>query len=253
MRFPVTSWLVIGAVVASTIIPASAQVPPPSRDRGDGNDNVPKYVDSADYDRQPYYVDGVQYKPYAADGKKAKASATTTTAAQAPVYVQSSSSASSETYAPGELHPFVPQQASAASSSSSRAPVVAQASASSSAPPVVYTPEKRPRFGSAVIEALDKVTAESVRFEAPIGSAVRYKGLIYIVKACELSADDEAQPDVMAYVQVRTNPVAATNTAAAVKSKEIFHGWMFASSPSLNPLQHPVYDAWVVGCRRPLA
>jgi len=253
MRFALPSWLVIGAVVASAVIPASAQVPPPTRDRGGNDDNssVPKYVDDADYDREPYYVDGVQYKPYASDGKKARAAATTAPAVQASVAAQSSSS---ESYAPGELHPFVPQTGSASTSSSSSAVTVAHTEASSSsAAPVPYTPKTRPRFGSAVIEALDKVTAESVRFEAPIGSAVRYKGLIYIVKACETTADDETQPDVMAYVQVRTSPVTATNTTAAVKSKEIFHGWMFASSPSLNPLQHPVYDAWVVSCRRPLA
>ena len=239
--------LVLGAVVASAIIPASAQVPPPTRDRGnDDNGKVPKYVDSADYDREPYYVDGVQYKPYVPEKKKAKPASETVPAAPAPVTAESSP-------APGELHPFVPPSSVAAKPVDDPGTRVAQASSSSSSSSVSYTPKKRVRYASAIIEALDKVTAESVRFEAPIGSAVRYKGLIYIVKACETTADDEPQPDTIAYMQVRTSPSDATHTAAAIQSKEIFHGWTFASTPSLNPIQHPVYDAWVVACRKPLA
>ena len=241
------SLLILGAVIASAIIPASAQVPPPTRDRaGNGDKNVPNYVDSADYDREPYYVDGVQYKPYVAEKKKAKPASETVPAAPAPVAAQSSAT-------PGELHPFVPPSSVVATPVPDPGTHIAQASASSSSSSVSYTPKKRTRYASAIIEALDKVTAESVRFEAPIGSAVRYKGLIYIVKACETTADDEPQPDVMAYMQVRTSPSDATHTAAAIKSKEIFHGWTFASTPSLNPIQHPVYDAWVVACRKPLA
>lgn len=246
MRRARLSMLVLGAVVASAIIPASAQVPPPTRDRGDDGKNVPNYVDSADYDREPYYVDGVQYKPYVPEKKKAKPASETVPAAPAPVTADSSP-------APGELHPFVPPSSVVAKPVDDAGTRVAQASSSSSSSSVSYTPKKRTRYASAVIEALDKVTAESVRFEAPIGSAVRYKGLIYIVKACETTADDEMQPDVIAYMQVRTSPSDATHTAAAIKSKEIFHGWTFASTPSLNPIQHPVYDAWVVGCRKPLA
>ena len=243
---------VLGAVVASAIIPASAQVPPPTRDRGNDNSKpVPNYVDSADYDRQPYYVDGVQYKPYVPEQKKkAKPASDTVPAASVPVAAASSSAA------PGELHPFVPPSSVVArpvNDPGTQVTQVAAASSSSSSSSVSYTPKKRTRYASAIIEALDKVTAESVRFEAPIGSAVRYKGLIYIVKACETTADDEPQPDVIAYMQVRTNPSDATHTSLAVKSKEIFHGWTFASTPSLNPIQHPVYDAWVVACRKPLA
>jgi hypothetical protein len=110
-------------------------------------------------------------------------------------------------------------------------------------------PQKRQRYGDAIIEAVDKVTAENVRFDAPLGKSIRYKGLIYLVKACETSAPDESSPDVIAYVQVRTTPTDGPNPAA---SKQVFQGWMFASSPGLNPLQHPVYDAWVVACRNPL-
>lgn len=240
-KFPVSgkwassSWAVIGAALACIVIPASAQVPP--ADRGTSESKAaPHYVDSADYDRQPYYVDGVQYKPYVPD-KKAKTPAATPAAPATTPPVT-------------ELHPFAPSDTTAASASA--APKVAQAASASSSSAETYIPKKRPRYAMAIIEAVDKVTAESVRFEAPIGQPVRYKGLIYMVKACETTADDEAQPDVIAYMQVRTNPTGATNTAAPTHSKEIFHGWTYASTPSLNPIQHPVYDAWVIACRQPL-
>lgn len=253
-----------GVVVLGVVIPASAQTTH-GRDRN-GNatpDYVdttrhPNYVDSQDYDPQPYYVDGVQYKPYT-PSKKAKPADSAAKPVAAKVNQDQPQASSS--YAAGELHPFSPQDASASSSSASRAAADASASrasaraaaeSSASSAQAAYVPKKRTRYGAAIIEALDKVTAESVRFEAPIGQPVRYKGLIYTVKACETTAEDEPAPDVVAYMQVRTSPMTATNTAAEVKSKEIFHGWTFASAPSLNPIQHPVYDAWVIGCRKPL-
>ena len=238
-RISVSGYALLAAVAVCVVIPASAQVPPPDRG-GDGGD-APHYVDSADYDRQPYYVDGVQYKPYVPEKKKAKPAAESVNPAATPV-------------TPGdapldELHPYVPSSSTSVAQANASQKAASSASSESA---VSYVPKKRPRYAVAIIEALDKVTAESVRFEAPIGKPIRYKGLIYTVKACETAADDEAMSDVMAYVRVRSNPVAATNTSPAMKSKEVFRGWTFASTPSLNPIQHPVYDAWVIGCRQPL-
>ncbi len=244
---------------------AIAQVAPPSQDdRTAGGRQVPHYVDSADYDPQPYYVDGVQYKPAKADKKKAEA-----VKGKPAAYVQDDPNAGSP-----ELHPYVPTKAQVASSSSvshdtaSHSTQVATDSSSTSgassvdhaavapvvhaqaAPPATpVSPTKRQRYGDAIIEAVDKVTAENVRFDAPLGKSIRYKGLIYLVKACETTAPDEQAPDVAVYMQVRTTP---TDGPSPVPSKQIFQGWMFASSPGLNPLQHPVYDAWVVACRNPL-
>lgn len=261
VRFALPSLRVSGlaaglALVLGAVLPAWGQVtPPPSRHGDDDNGRTPHYVDNADYDPQPYYVDGVQYKPYV---KKARAA----DSAARPAAARVTQTEAVSSAAPGELHPFVPADAEASSSSASKAQAasssrasaraVAEASSASSSSSA-YVPQKRARYASAIIEALDKVTAESVRFEAPIGQPVRYKGLIYVIKACETTADDEPTPDVIAYMQVLTSPSTATNRAAAVDSKEIFHGWTFASAPSLNPIQHPVYDAWVIACRHPLA
>jgi hypothetical protein len=106
--------------------------------------------------------------------------------------------------------------------------------------------EKRARHGSAIIQALDKITAETMRFEAKVGRPVRYKGLVFTVRSCETSAGDEPMPDSMAYLEVRSEPKAQTEEQP---SKQVFRGWMFASSPGLNGLQHPVYDAWLIACK----
>ncbi|MDB5418088.1 MAG: hypothetical protein JWP50_1507 [Phenylobacterium sp.] len=109
-------------------------------------------------------------------------------------------------------------------------------------------PQRRPRYDVAVIQALDKVTAETLRFEAAVGRPVRYKTLIFTVRACEHSATDEPTDDSAAYVEVLSQPRAEVGRPV-LPPKQAFKGWMYASSPGLNPLEHPVYDAWLIACR----
>ena len=110
--------------------------------------------------------------------------------------------------------------------------------------------QKRTRSNIAIIQALDKVTAESIRFEAEVGKPVRYKSLIFTVKACERAAPDEAFDDSMVYLTIDSQPRAAPGKPAP-PPRQAFRGWMYASSPGLNPLEHPVYDAWVITCKAP--
>lgn len=112
----------------------------------------------------------------------------------------------------------------------------------------IETPAKRPRFDVAVIQALDKVTAETVRFEAAVGRPVRYKNLVFTVRACERSAPEEPVEDAMVYLSVESQPRAAPGKPTPAP-RNAFRGWMYASSPGLNPLEHPVYDAWLITCR----
>jgi hypothetical protein len=107
---------------------------------------------------------------------------------------------------------------------------------------------KRARYDVAILQALDKVTAETLRFEAAVGQPVRYKTLVFTVKACEQSAEDEPQEDSIAYMTVDSQPRPAPGKPAP-PPRQVFKGWMYASSPGLNPLQHPVYDAWLITCR----
>ena len=107
---------------------------------------------------------------------------------------------------------------------------------------------KRARYDVAILQALDKVTAETVRFEAAVGQPVRYKTLVFTVKACEQAGADEATADSIAYLTVDSQPKAAPGKPTP-PPRQAFKGWMYASSPGLNPLQHPVYDAWLITCR----
>jgi hypothetical protein len=109
-------------------------------------------------------------------------------------------------------------------------------------------PVKRPRYAVAIIQALDKVTTETMRFEAPVGQPIRYKTLVFTVRACETTTADEDAPDQVAYVTVDTQPKALPGRVAP-PGRQIYKGWMYANSPGLNPLQHPVYDAWLIACK----
>lgn len=108
-------------------------------------------------------------------------------------------------------------------------------------------PMKRPRFASAVLQAVDKTTAETLRFEAKVGEPVRYKGLVLTVHACEGAASDEGYTDSIAHVDVQAQPEALARQPARV----VFRGWMFASSPGLHPVEHPLYDVWLIACKTP--
>ncbi len=109
-------------------------------------------------------------------------------------------------------------------------------------------PMKRARAPAAILQALDKVTAETLRFEAPIGQPIRYKTLVINVRACETTASDEQVPDSTAYVMIDSQPKPQPGRTAP-PAKSVFRGWMFASSPAVNPVKHPVYDVWLIACK----
>jgi hypothetical protein len=115
-------------------------------------------------------------------------------------------------------------------------------------PPV---PQTRPRFGVAIIQALDKVTAETERFEVPLNTPIRYKTLIFTVQACETTASDEDSVDAVAHVEVISQPK-APDGGSAPPARQVFKGWMFANSPGVALLQHPIYDAWLIACKTAL-
>lgn len=109
-------------------------------------------------------------------------------------------------------------------------------------------PARRQRRRVAIVEAIDKITAQSMRFEVEVGGRpVRFqKTLIFTARACEVSAPDELVSDSVAYLEVSLQPRGVIQVS---EPRQIFRGWMFASSPAVSGLQHPIYDAWVVGCK----
>lgn len=112
----------------------------------------------------------------------------------------------------------------------------------------VEAPIRRARYDIALLQALDKVTAETLKFEAPVGRPVRWKGLIFTVRACERSAPDEPVEDAIAYLTIDSQPRPQPGRPSP-PPRQAFKGWMYASSPGLHALEHPTYDAWVISCR----
>jgi hypothetical protein len=98
----------------------------------------------------------------------------------------------------------------------------------------------------AVIRGLDKVTGHARDYTLTLGRATRVGSLEVIARACSKTAPEET-PEVRIYLEVFDHPPAREGEESERRS--IFHGWMFASSPGLNALEHPTYDIWAIDCR----
>ena len=91
------------------------------------------------------------------------------------------------------------------------------------------------------IKILDKISSKNELIKLMNKEEVKYKDLLIKSIKCKNSGFDD-NPEIMAYIQVRD----LTN-----KDKNdvfVFNNWMFSSSPSITPFDHPVYDIWLVGC-----
>lgn len=93
----------------------------------------------------------------------------------------------------------------------------------------------------AVLQGLDKVTARIFTFDAPLDRAVPFGTLQITVRACRKRPPEEP-PESAAFLEIRDAP-------REQEPKNVFSGWMFASSPALSALEHAVYDVWVLDCR----
>jgi hypothetical protein len=113
------------------------------------------------------------------------------------------------------------------------------------APEAPKAPPRPERSPVAVLRVLDKVTAETLRFAAPVGRRVRYKTLVFEVKACETWGVGTPDPRASAYLIIDSDPGGADVRGAG---QEIYKGWMFADAPGVHLLRHPVYDAWLESC-----
>ena len=100
-------------------------------------------------------------------------------------------------------------------------------------------------YNTAVLQTLDKVTARVSTVEVAIGDTLDFGTLEIIPRACDKKPPEET-PESAAFLDIYEKrpdePVVG-----------IFRGWMFASSPALSALSHPVYDVWVVDCKNPSA
>lgn len=103
-------------------------------------------------------------------------------------------------------------------------------------------PDEKGVRRSVLMGGLDKITARTFQFEAPVGATVRFKKLLITARTCHVRPPEET-PETSVFIEI---------SEAAPQGGDdlhrLFSGWMFASSPGLNALEHPVYDVWVIGC-----
>ncbi len=91
------------------------------------------------------------------------------------------------------------------------------------------------------IKVLDKISSKNVLIKLKNGDEVKHKDLIIKSIKCSNSQFDD-NPEITAYVQVIDSNNKDKNDVY------VFNGWMFSSSPSIKPFDHPVYDIWLVAC-----
>ena len=87
---------------------------------------------------------------------------------------------------------------------------------------------------------LNKTTARVEQFEIEIGQIYRFERLEIIARACE-KAPPIKKPESTVFLSIVEEDFDSTKAS-------IFNGWMYASSPTLNALDHPLYDIWVLEC-----
>ncbi|MEQ9195601.1 MAG: DUF2155 domain-containing protein [Parvibaculum sp.] len=120
---------------------------------------------------------------------------------------------------------------------------------------VAATPALADKYPVAVFSGLDKTTARVTSFDAKVGEAAQFGSLEVLVRACDKKPPEEP-PRTAAYVEIRqlerdektegeVNPPSPSSGAEPL----VFQGWMYAESPGLNALEHPVYDIWVTDCK----
>ena len=91
------------------------------------------------------------------------------------------------------------------------------------------------------IKVLDKISSKNELINLQNGEDYKYKDLLIKSMKCKVSEFDD-NPGIIAYIQVRDLTDKDKNNVF------VFNGWMFSSSPSIKPFDHPVYDIWLVGC-----
>ncbi|NQV46851.1 MAG: DUF2155 domain-containing protein [Rhodospirillaceae bacterium] len=95
-------------------------------------------------------------------------------------------------------------------------------------------------YNTTILQGMDKVTARVTTIEAPVGDTVRFGVLEIIARTCDKRPPEET-PESASFLDI-------WEIKPGEPATSIFRGWMFASSPALSALEHPVYDVWVLDC-----
>ncbi len=105
---------------------------------------------------------------------------------------------------------------------------------------VASVPASAEPYPIAVLRGLDKVTARVTTLNAPVGEPIRFGGLEITARTCDKRPPEEP-PESAAFLEI-------TEVRESEPRVDVFSGWMFASSPALSAMDHPVYDVWVLDC-----
>ena len=91
------------------------------------------------------------------------------------------------------------------------------------------------------IKILDKISSKNTSLKLKNGQLLKFKDLSIQSLKCKNSEFDD-NPEITAYIQVRDLSNQNNNEVF------VFNGWMFSSSPSITPFDHPIYDVWLIKC-----
>ncbi len=117
------------------------------------------------------------------------------------------------------------------------------AAATTVTPPETFTPPPPQRITNpmAAFSGLDKITGRITTFEASIGETVQFGALQVTARACYSRPPTET-PLTDGFVEV-------DEVTLQGEVRRIFTGWMFAASPGLHAVEHPIYDVWLTDCK----
>jgi hypothetical protein len=124
-------------------------------------------------------------------------------------------------------------------------PPAAPAGTAAAAPQVLPNtppapPPGPPQHAVLELKALDKVTGKAIVLMAPLNKPVPFATLTITARTCYSTPPSET-PETSAFLQIDDH-------RPDRPARRAFSGWMYASSPGLNSLQHPLYDVWVISC-----
>ncbi len=108
---------------------------------------------------------------------------------------------------------------------------------------VTEMPTQKIANARAVFSGLDKITGRIISFDAAIGETVQFGALQVTARVCYTRPPTEAT-NTDAFVEV-------DEVTLKGEIKRIFTGWMFAASPGLHAVEHPIYDVWLTDCASP--
>lgn len=95
---------------------------------------------------------------------------------------------------------------------------------------------------TATLRALDKMTARVEVLNIPVNKPTSFGNLIITAHTCRVTQPEET-PEAAVYLDI-------SELKPGAKDTPVFHGWMFASSPALSAMEHPIYDVWLIGCKK---